>query len=262
MRTARGMGVNVTDMTAIMQLSEHGPMGVAELARRLGVSPPATTVLVDRLERSGHVERVRDSVDRRRVRITDTTAGRAATREAWLPAIREIDDVCRSLSGPEQRFARDLLERLTSAMTAGGRPRPDDSASGRRGGAVAGHTEPSWAARDVGKELQFCGLPGRSAYGSRTGSLWTANVGRCRTCADRSGAVTITEVDLVAAFVALGLNPDDPADADDVAIVRAVAIRRRAATARSVEQYPTSGPRIERVDGGPRRSPTDVWRMT
>ena len=122
-RTARDMGANLSDMTAIMQLSEHGPMGVAELARHLGVSPPATTVLVDRLERSGYVERVRDTVDRRRVRITDTPAGRAATQHAWLPAILEIDEVCRSLSGPEQVVVRDLLSRLTAAMTRSGRSR-------------------------------------------------------------------------------------------------------------------------------------------
>ncbi|MHC1558505.1 MarR family winged helix-turn-helix transcriptional regulator [Actinomycetospora sp. C-140] len=115
-RTAHGMAMNLSDMTAIMQLSEHGPMGVAELARRLGVTSPATTVLVDRLERAGHVERLRDAVDRRRVTITDTAAGRAATRQAWLPAIRRIDEVCRSLSASEQVFARELLARLAAAM--------------------------------------------------------------------------------------------------------------------------------------------------
>lgn len=121
-RTARRAEMNLSDMTAVMQLSEHGPMGVADLARRLGVSSPATTVLVDRLERAGHVERVRDPVDRRRVRVTDTAAGRAATLHAWLPAIIEIDEVCRSLSKSEQVLTRDLLARLTAAMTHSGRP--------------------------------------------------------------------------------------------------------------------------------------------
>ena len=118
-RTAHHLAMNLSDMTAIMTLSEHGPMGVAELARRLGVSSPATTVLVDRLERAGHVERVRDTVDRRRVRITDTAQGRAATLQAWLPAIGRIDEVCRSLSASEQVFARELLERLAAAMADG-----------------------------------------------------------------------------------------------------------------------------------------------
>ncbi|MDL5159550.1 MarR family winged helix-turn-helix transcriptional regulator [Actinomycetospora termitidis] len=120
-RTARHMRLNVGDMTAILLLSEHGPMGVVELARRLGVSSPATTLLVDRLESSGHVERVRDPDDGRRVRVTDTPAGRASTRQAWLPAIQEIDAVCRSLPESDQVVARDLLDRLTAVMTRGAR---------------------------------------------------------------------------------------------------------------------------------------------
>ena len=119
-RTARRSGMNVNDMTAVMALSEHGPMGVAELARRLGVSSPAATVMVDRLERAGHVERVRDTVDRRRVRVTDTAAGREATLHAWLPAITGIDDVCRSLPSSQQAFVRDVLDRLADAMARHG----------------------------------------------------------------------------------------------------------------------------------------------
>ncbi len=116
-RMARRMGVNVSDMTAILWLNEHGPVGGAELARRLGISTAATTVLVDRLERAGHVERVRDTVDRRRVTLTETAEARAAALRAWLPAIQEIDEVSRSLSESERLFARDLLRRLTTAMT-------------------------------------------------------------------------------------------------------------------------------------------------
>ncbi|MGL5850936.1 MAG: MarR family winged helix-turn-helix transcriptional regulator, partial [Phycicoccus sp.] len=115
-RVARRMGVNVSDMTAILWLTEHGPVGGAELARRLGISTAATTVLVDRLERAGYVERVRSTVDRRRVALTTTSEARAATLRAWLPAIQEIDEVSRSLSEPERLFARGLLSRLTTAM--------------------------------------------------------------------------------------------------------------------------------------------------
>jgi DNA-binding MarR family transcriptional regulator len=120
-RMARVMRMNVTDMTAITLLTEHGPMGATELADRLGIRVASTTVLVDRLERAGHVERARDTVDRRRVTVTETAAARTASLSAWLPAIQEIDDVCRSLSDTERVFALDLLTRLTAAMERGGR---------------------------------------------------------------------------------------------------------------------------------------------
>lgn len=120
-RMARAMGINLTDMTAILLLTERGPMGATELAGRLGIRLASTTVLVDRLEQAGHVERVRDTVDRRRVTVTETAAARAASLSAWLPAIKQIDDVCRSLSDTERQFTLDLLARLTAAMERGGR---------------------------------------------------------------------------------------------------------------------------------------------
>jgi DNA-binding MarR family transcriptional regulator len=120
-RMARVMQMNVTDMTAITLLTEHGPMGATELAGRLGIRLASTTVLVDRLERAGHLERVRDTVDRRRVTVTATAAARTVSLSAWLPAIQEIDDVCHSLSDTERVFALDLLTRLTAAMGRGGR---------------------------------------------------------------------------------------------------------------------------------------------
>lgn len=119
-RMAQVMGMNSTDMSAIGMLTQHGPMGAAELARRLGIRSASATVLVDRLERAGHVERVRDTVDRRRVVVTDTAAARAAALEAWLPSIREIDRICHTLSDAERAFALDFLHQVTAAIDRAG----------------------------------------------------------------------------------------------------------------------------------------------
>lgn len=120
-RMAQVMRMNLTDMTAILLLTEHGPMGAAELAGRLGIRPASTTVLVDRLQQAGHLERVRDTADRRRVTVTGTAAARAACQSAWLPAIHDIDDVCTALTDTERMFALDLLAKLASAMERAGR---------------------------------------------------------------------------------------------------------------------------------------------
>ncbi|WP_433798161.1 MarR family winged helix-turn-helix transcriptional regulator [Actinomycetospora sp. CA-084318] len=120
-RAARAMGMNTTDMAAVHLLAEFGPMGTTGLAARLGITQASTTVLVDRLERAGHVERVRDTADRRRVVLTETPAAREANRAAWYPTIREIDDICAALSDAERAFALDLLNRLRQAMERGAR---------------------------------------------------------------------------------------------------------------------------------------------
>lgn len=50
-------------------LLNHGPMSMSEIGRKMGISKPYTTVLVDRLIKKGLVERVLDADDRRLVNI-------------------------------------------------------------------------------------------------------------------------------------------------------------------------------------------------
>ncbi|GAB3296719.1 MarR family winged helix-turn-helix transcriptional regulator [Hymenobacter humi] len=121
-RMARAMGMNVTDMTAIHLLDLHGPMGAAELAERLGIRSASATVLVDRLEAAGHVERTPHPTDRRRVTLTATADARAHALAVWLPGLRLIDEVGRSLSPEETVVVQAFLERLTAAMDRAGRP--------------------------------------------------------------------------------------------------------------------------------------------
>jgi len=118
-RIAQATGQHENDMTAVGMLIQFGPMGAAELARRLGIRSATASVLVDRLERDGHAVRVRDSVDRRRVVITETPAAREANLRAWWPVIHEIDQVCRALPADRRRTALELLGQLTAATQRG-----------------------------------------------------------------------------------------------------------------------------------------------
>jgi DNA-binding MarR family transcriptional regulator len=60
---------------AIATVTMHGPQPVGELGRRLGISEPAASLLVDKLEERGLIARVRDEQDRRRTLVTATAAG-------------------------------------------------------------------------------------------------------------------------------------------------------------------------------------------
>src|SRR5687768_4497662 len=64
-RKARELGMNTTDMTALYLLEQRGPMGVVDLARRLGIRAASGSAMLDRLERAGHVRRAHDARDRR-----------------------------------------------------------------------------------------------------------------------------------------------------------------------------------------------------
>jgi DNA-binding MarR family transcriptional regulator len=64
-------GLHSTDVRALIHLLDAGRAGITAtpgwLGEQLGLNSAAITALVDRLERLGHVRRVRDTKDRRRV---------------------------------------------------------------------------------------------------------------------------------------------------------------------------------------------------
>ncbi|MGN9784486.1 MarR family winged helix-turn-helix transcriptional regulator [Nonomuraea sp. ZG12] len=72
---ARRLGLSAVDHKALGVISRTGPLPAGALAARLGMNASAVTALVDRLERAGHVRRVPDPGDRRRV-LVEAAPGR------------------------------------------------------------------------------------------------------------------------------------------------------------------------------------------
>jgi DNA-binding MarR family transcriptional regulator len=97
-------------------LGAAAPMGVGELAHAAGVASPTATRMLDALVRSGVCARERAAEDRRCVRISLTTDGRAtaeAHRERMLDRRRRVFG---SLTAAERRDATRLLPRLAAAI--------------------------------------------------------------------------------------------------------------------------------------------------
>ncbi|MCA2216689.1 MarR family winged helix-turn-helix transcriptional regulator [Jidongwangia harbinensis] len=115
-RASRELGINATDMGALSLLEQHGPMGPAELATRLGIRTASVTVLIDRLERAGHVERSAHPRDRRRVTVAATPSAHRATLEFLRPSILAVDELSRALDPEAHRIVTEFLQRSTRAM--------------------------------------------------------------------------------------------------------------------------------------------------
>src|SRR3954452_22635612 len=81
---ARRDGLGETEMLAMEHLMP-GPLGPAEVARRLEVSTAASTGIVDRLVARGHVERQPHPADRRRVGVHVTESGREEVHSLLRP---------------------------------------------------------------------------------------------------------------------------------------------------------------------------------
>ena len=84
------LGVTSRQVTLLWLIRTNPGMSLRELAAEEGISAPALSGHVDRLEKAGLIERVRDTEDRRRVGLTLTEEGERllrrvrARRTTWL----------------------------------------------------------------------------------------------------------------------------------------------------------------------------------
>ncbi|MEU5216616.1 MarR family winged helix-turn-helix transcriptional regulator [Streptomyces sp. NPDC020807] len=135
---AHQQGLHPTDIHALAVImdpagSADGPVTPTHLREELGLTSGAITACLDRLQRSGHVSRVRDSADRRVVHLVYNPDARALAREYFGPLARATENA-RGHFTPEQLgtvadFLRALNAELAEAretQTGGGEPAGSD----------------------------------------------------------------------------------------------------------------------------------------
>ena len=109
------LSVNRTDLAAMEHLITSGPLGPSELARRLGITPPAVTAVVDRLEDLGHATRVTNPADRRAVVVTPAPASVHKAMSYLLPMIGDIDATLDGFDPDQQAVIAEYLDRVVAA---------------------------------------------------------------------------------------------------------------------------------------------------
>lgn len=131
---ARRLGVNPTDLQCVSIIQRRDGLTAGELAAEAGLTSGAVTGVVDRLERTGYVRRVRDPADRRKVNVEVTPAFLAAAGEIWGPVKRDWDALLADrFSAGQLDVVLDFLratteigarhtERLAAATSPGSRP--------------------------------------------------------------------------------------------------------------------------------------------
>lgn len=116
---ARRLGIGPTDLAAMTHLTfTPEPMGPRELSGRLGITPGATTELVDRLERAGHLERRRDTLDRRRVQLHPSTVTLDQVRRELGPLLVALDRVPAQLDERDRAVVVAYLGGVLAAYEA------------------------------------------------------------------------------------------------------------------------------------------------
>jgi DNA-binding MarR family transcriptional regulator len=116
------LGMEHVDMRAlglIAQAQRDGaPHTVTGLRERLGLSAGGTTLVLDRLERAGHVQRVRDSNDRRALRLLVTAEGAGAGRHHFGGLATRLEAVGAEFTEDELATVHRFLEAVVDMTGA------------------------------------------------------------------------------------------------------------------------------------------------
>jgi len=97
-------GLSLTSVATMAALERTGPDRLTVLASRAGVTQPAMTQLISRLEDAGLVRREADPADGRVVRVTITDEGRATMARRRAMRAERLAVILAQLS-PEHRAA-------------------------------------------------------------------------------------------------------------------------------------------------------------
>ncbi len=119
---AQQHGLHPTDLQALIAVmhaeADGAPLTPGRLGEEIGLSSGATTAVIDRLERAGHLRRTRESSDRRVVHLRYGEAGMALAVEFFGPLGRRSDEVMAGFSDAELETVRRFLDGMTAAITA------------------------------------------------------------------------------------------------------------------------------------------------
>ena len=129
---AAAHGLHPTDLRALIQLLDAARAGIVAtpgwLGEQLRLNSASTTGLVDRLEKAGHVRRVRDTADRRRVVLVVEEQAIALGWSFFGPLITELVTATRSFSEAEldtvRRFLLAMTDVIASTRPPAGTPAP------------------------------------------------------------------------------------------------------------------------------------------
>ncbi|MDT7702926.1 MAG: hypothetical protein QOJ30_5251 [Pseudonocardiales bacterium] len=153
-------GLHPTDLNAMLAVLqadlEGSPLTPGRLGAQLGLSSGATTAVVDRLERLGHVLRTREDSDRRRVALRYGDTAAAIGRQFFGPlgdrmdamltgfSDAELDVVLRFLAGTTEMLGRhrESEQELVRGIPGGGPGPSPGHACGRGGGSATAISPP------------------------------------------------------------------------------------------------------------------------
>ncbi|MGW2659048.1 MarR family winged helix-turn-helix transcriptional regulator [Streptomyces sp. NPDC001478] len=128
---AQTQGLHATDVQALIAILDaergtDGAMTPGRLREQLDLTSGAVTACLDRLERAGHIRRVRDTGDRRVVHLHYAAPAKRVARDFFQPLAAGTEAARRQFDADELRvvvrFLESMNEELARLRGSGRRP--------------------------------------------------------------------------------------------------------------------------------------------
>jgi DNA-binding MarR family transcriptional regulator len=103
------LGINRTDLRCLDILDLAGRPTAGDLAAAMGMSTGAVTAMLDRLEKTGYLRRLRDPADRRRVLVETAELARERGWEVYQPFEEQTVPMFARFTDEQLAVVRDFL---------------------------------------------------------------------------------------------------------------------------------------------------------
>lgn len=108
--------ITTPQFNALLLLKEHGDMTIGDLGSKMYLASSTATDLIDRMERNGLVVRVRDSNDRRVVRLRMLEKGHQMIKEVLANRKRYLSTILSQVPEAELEALKKALQSLYELM--------------------------------------------------------------------------------------------------------------------------------------------------
>jgi DNA-binding MarR family transcriptional regulator len=108
------LGINRTDARCLDIVQRLGRITAGELAQQSGLTTGAVTVVIDRMERAGYLQRLRDVADRRKVRVDLTDSAHDLGRVVFTQISRIGQEGMGRMPAEDMRLVTQFL--ITTAF--------------------------------------------------------------------------------------------------------------------------------------------------
>ena len=104
---AKKADMATSELLTLQSVADNPGISPGELAKSLSLSPVTSTVILQKLESRGLIEKIRSTVDKRRLEVVLTDKGK-----------HEVNDAPSSLQTWEQHLIASVLGRVTTLLGA------------------------------------------------------------------------------------------------------------------------------------------------